>query len=335
MSNKDEVLQIEDLRVYFRVYEGLARVLDGVTLKVDQGERVGLVGETGCGKTVTAKVLMGMINSPPAILQGKVVLFGNNVLKMSARQLRKMKGTMISMVFQDPLSALNPLFTIGQQLFDVIKHGARNTNGQRGRLSKQTLTRKSVEILSQVRMPDPTRILKTYPFELSGGMRQRVLIAMSLVNKPRFLIADEPVTALDVTIQAQIMNLLKDLIQQFGVSLLLISHNLGVVRDIVERINIMYAGQVVENAPTKEFFASPLHPYSEGLLQCVPRLTGERFSRGIKGMVPDYTEPPPGCRFHPRCPHAKEKCRMTKPPVTSVSPGHHVACFLYGGEQNG
>jgi peptide/nickel transport system ATP-binding protein len=335
MTGEGTILDIRDLHVWFRVYEGLSRVLDGVSLQVQEGERVGLVGETGCGKTIAMKTAMGILKSPPSQFpQGEVFLAGHDVLKMSSTEILRMKGRTVSMIFQDPLSSLNPVFTIGQQLIDVIRYGQRQP-AHGGRPSKARLSRAAAEALTTVRLPDAERILKLYPLELSGGMRQRVLIAMALVNKPRLLIADEPGTALDVTIQAQILALLKGLVKEEHIAILLITHDLGVVREMAERVYIMYAGQVAEEGPATSLFDDPRHPYSRGLLASVPRLTGKLMARGIPGTVPDYTEAPPGCRFHPRCDHAMVKCAEQKPPLMEASGQRLVACHLHSGAGNG
>ena len=326
------MLEIRDLHVHFRVYEGISRVLDGVSLNVRKGERVGLAGETGCGKTLSMKTVMGALKIPPAIIpKGEVILDGQNILKMSAEQLLQMKGTKVSMIFQDPMNALNPVFTVGTQLFDVIRFSNRHTSNG-GKLSKKEILNRAITALDEVRLPDPKRILTSYSLELSGGMRQRVLIAMALVNGPRFLIADEPTTALDVTIGAQILDLLSGLVKTKGISVLLITHNLAVIQETTERVNIMYAGQIAEAASTVLLFENPKHPYSQGLLASVPRLTGGEIAEGIHGTVPDYTVAPSGCRFHPRCDYAMPICSREKPPLTMVEPGHYVRCWLYAEE---
>lgn len=326
------MLDIRDLHVHFHVYEGLSRVLDGVSLHVLKGERVGLAGETGCGKTVTMKSVMGMLRIPPAAVpHGEIFLDGRNVLKMSKKELRRMKGTDISMIFQDPMNALNPVFTVGQQISDVIRFSGRRTGEDEKSLKKHEIHKRAIAILGEVRLPDPERIVNTYPIELSGGMRQRVLIAMDLVNKPKFLIADEPGTALDVTIQAQILDLLKELVNTKHISILLITHNLGVIQEMTERVYIMYAGQVAETARTENLFGDPKHPYTQGLIASVPRLTGGTIAEGIPGTVPDYTEVPSGCRFHPRCLHKMPVCSRQKPPLITLEGDHAVACYLYGG----
>jgi peptide/nickel transport system ATP-binding protein len=326
------MLEIRNLHVYFRVYEGISRVLDGVSLYLLKGERVGLAGETGCGKTVTMKSAMGMLHIPPAIIpHGEILLDNRNVLKMSKKELIRMKGTDISMIFQDPMNALNPVFTVGQQLTDVIRFSGRRS-GEEKTLSKKEIYERAIGMLREVRLPDPERIMNSYSLELSGGMRQRVLIAMDLVNKPKFLIADEPGTALDVTIQAQILDLLKELVRTRHISILLITHNLGVIQEMTERVYIMYAGQVVETARTTSLFANPKHPYTQGLIASVPRLTGGEIAEGIPGTVPDYTAAPLGCRFHPRCLHVMQICSRQKPPLIELNQEHAVACYLYGGK---
>jgi len=324
------MLEIRDLHVHFRVYEGVSRVLDSVSLNVKRGERVGLAGETGCGKTVTMKAVMGVLKTPPAIIpRGEVILDGQDVLEMSANELLRIKGRKISMIFQDPMNALNPVFTVGEQLCDVIRFAQRDSGDGRKRLSPEIHDR-AVAALEEVRLPDPERILNSYPLELSGGMRQRVLIAMALVNGPSFLIADEPQTALDVTIGAQILELLSELVKTKGISVLLITHNLGVIQETTERVYVMYAGQVAEAAPTALLFENPKHPYTRGLLASVPRLTGGKIAEGIRGTVPDYTVAPSGCRFHPRCDHVMPICSQRRPPPFLAEPDHDVGCWLYG-----
>jgi len=330
------MLEIRDLHVHFRVYEGISRVLDGVSLYVAKGERVGLAGETGCGKTVTMKTVMGLLKIPPAIIPtGEVHLDDRDILRMSPKEFLQIKGTEISMIFQDPMNALNPVFTVGEQLYDVIRFAQRRS-GNEENLSRKEIYDRAIAALEEVRLPDPQRIMSNYPLELSGGMRQRVLIAMALVNEPKLLIADEPGTALDVTIQAQILDLLSELVKTRKISVLLITHNLGVIQETTERVYIMYAGQVAETALTNDLFENPQHPYTRGLLASVPHLTGGEIAEGIRGTVPDYTAAPLGCRFHPRCDYAMPICSQKKPPLIEVEPLHSVACWLYinSGGQN-
>jgi len=317
-------LDIKNLRLNFKGYEGIARVLDGVYIQGHKGERVGLVGETGCGKTVAMKSILGLIKSPPAIYEtGEIWVNGKDILKISKKELMKLKGNEISMIFQDPLNSLNPVFTIGQQLFDIIRYG------HKVKLTKREIREKARNILKLVRLPDPERILKNYPMQLSGGMRQRVLIAMALVNEPELLIADEPGTALDVTIQDQILELLKDLVLQKNICVLIITHNLGVIRGLANKVYIMYAGQVVEQGDTRDVFDNPQHPYTLGLMRSIPKLTGDIIGEGIPGTIPDYVNAPTGCRFHPRCKHKKDVCSEKRPVLKEIAPGHFVSCFLY------
>jgi peptide/nickel transport system ATP-binding protein len=298
-------------------------------LCVDKGERIGLVGETGCGKTITIKTVLGLLKTPPASIPfGEIFLFGRDILKISSKEFLEMKGVKISMIFQDPRNSLNPVFTIGEQLRDVIRFAQRGP-GNGTKLSNKAIKDKAVSALKEVGLPDPERIMNNYPLELSGGMCQRVLIAMAIVNEPALLLADEPGTALDVTIQAQILELINKLVRTRGISILLISHNLGVIREITERIYVMYAGQVAETAPTADFFKNPQHPYSQGLLASIPRLTGGSIAEGIPGIVPDYTIAPSGCRFHPRCNYSMSVCSQKKPELYKIKANHYVACHLY------
>jgi peptide/nickel transport system ATP-binding protein len=325
------MLEIRDLDVHFRTYQGVSRVLDRVSLSVSRGERVGLAGETGCGKTVTMKAVMGMLKTPPAIIpSGEIFLDGHDILNSSSEERLRMKGAEISMIFQDPMSALNPVFTIKEQLRDTIRFGSRYS--ETPKLSRDGIHARAVAALREVGLPDPERIMQNYPFQLSGGMRQRVLIAMALVNEPSFLVADEPGTALDVTIQAQILDLLNELVGTKKISILIITHNLGVMQEIAERVYVMYDGQIVETAPTAVLFENPKHPYSQGLIASVPRLTGGEMAKGVPGTVPDFFAIQSGCRFKTRCEHAMPVCSQKKPPLQVFEPSHHVACYLYGGK---
>jgi peptide/nickel transport system ATP-binding protein len=318
------LLEINDLHVEFKVYGGILKVLDGVNFRVDVGEKVGLVGETGCGKTTTMKAIQRILPMPPGrISDGEIFFKGQDVLKMRADELRRMRGRGISMIFQDPTAALNPVFTIGQQLGPVIRSAATET------LSRRQIREMAVVPLKEVALADPERLLDSYPVQLSGGMRQRVCIGMALATDPELLIADEPGTSLDVTIQDQVLRLLHGLVEKKQTSVILITHMLGVVRETTDRVYVMYAGTMVEVAPTQKLFASPLHPYTQGLMDAVPKLTGGGIAKGIPGRIPEYLNPPTGCRFHPRCPHAMEICRREKPPHFTVGDEHEVACFLY------
>ncbi len=320
------LLEIKDLHVEFKVYGGVLKVLDGVNFHVNAGEKVGLVGETGCGKTTTMKAILRILPTPPARITGGEIFFkGQDILKMRQQGLAKMRGSGISMIFQDPTAALNPVFTIGQQLGAVVQHVSPANRG----LSKREIREKSIIPLKEVALADPERLLDSYPIQLSGGMRQRVCIGMALATDPELLIADEPGTSLDVTIQDQVLRLLHGLVEKKGTSVILITHTLGVVRETTDRVYVMYAGNIVEDAPTPKLFAEPLHPYTQGLMQAVPKLTGGGIASGIPGRIPSYLDPPPGCRFHTRCPHVMDVCRREKPSYFKADEDHGVACFLY------
>ncbi len=325
------LLNIQDLRVHFDVYGGTLRVLDGVNFVVHAGEKVGLVGETGCGKTTTMKAILRILPMPPARIPGGQIYFkGQDVLKMGQNALRKVRSEGISMIFQDPTAALNPVFTVGQQLGAVIKYSMEGK-----KLSKKQVREGSLNPLREVALPDAERMLDSYPIQLSGGMRQRVCIAMALAASRELLIADEPGTSLDVTIEDQILRLLHRLVEEKDVSVILITHTLGVVREITDRVYVMYAGNMVEVADTQELFADPLHPYTHGLMEAVPRLTGGGVSDGIPGRIPNYLNPPTGCRFHPRCSQVMDICRQEKPAFYRTSERHEVACFLYRDDGRG
>ncbi len=324
MAAQTPLLEIQDLELEYKAYGGALKVLDGVDLRIHPGEKVGLVGETGCGKTSTMKAVLRVLPVPPARIRGGSIRFnGQDVLGMSQRALRQVRGRGIAMIFQDPTAALNPVFTIGEQLGAVIRSQSD------GRLSRRQVRAAAVEALREVALADPARLLEAYPIQLSGGMRQRVCIAMALATKPELLIADEPGTALDVTIQDQVLRLLHNLVEERNTSVILISHSLGIVRQLTDRVYVMYAGSIVESAPTRRLFAHPGHPYTQRLMEVVPRLSGGGIAPGIPGRIPNYLDPPTGCRFHPRCPHAMAICRRYKPPAYTLEEGHQVACFLY------
>jgi peptide/nickel transport system ATP-binding protein len=324
--SRQPLLEIKDLRINYKVYGGVLKVLDGVDFVVYPGEKVGLVGETGCGKTSTMKGILRILPMPPAQIAGGEIYFkGKDILRMSQNQLYKVRGNGISMIFQDPTAALNPVFTIGQQMEAVLK----NATFDGKRLGQRQVKQEAVQALKEVALADPERLLKSYPVQLSGGMRQRVCIAMALSTQPEMLIADEPGTSLDVTIQDQVLRLLHNLVLEKNTSVILITHTLGVVREVTDRVYVMYAGNMVESAPTKQLFANPCHPYTQGLMEAVPRLTGGGVADGIPGRIPDYLNPPTGCRFHPRCPHVMDICQQQKPLTYEVDAGHEAACFLY------
>ncbi len=318
----DPILKIEDLHVEFKVYEGVLRVLNGVQLTVNPGERVGLVGEAGCGKTTTMKCVLRILPSPPGrITAGKIFFHDRDILRMSQHEIQRVRGAGISMIFQDPTAALNPVFSIGDQLTTVIRYNTRDS------LDKKEIRRRAIAALREVQLPDPERIFAGYPVQLSGGMRQRVCIAMALATEPELLIADEPTTSLDVTIQDQILRLLHELVEQHGTSVIFITHSLGVVREMADRVYVMYAGSIVEGATKEELFSNPLHPYTLGLMSAVPKLTGGGIAEGIPGRIPDYLDPPRGCRFHPRCSQVVSMCSAERPRLMRVNDDHEVACF--------
>jgi len=320
------LLEIKDLHVWFRVFKGFLKVLEGVNFVVWPGERVGLVGEMGCGKTTTMKAVMRILPMPPAIIpEGEILFKGKDILKMGRGELQEIRRKKISMIFQDPTAALNPVFKIGTQLRDTV----RFARGSKRSITKGDIRTRTMQVLKEVSLPDPERILENYPIQLSGGMRQRICISMALISTNELLIADEPGTSLDVTIKDQIRRLLGGLVEKLGTSVILVSHALGAVRNMTVRVYVMYAGSMVEVAKTKALFANALHPYSQGLLAAIPRLAGGGVGEGIPGHIPEYINPPTGCRFHPRCKHTMPICRNKKPPFFKVEEGHQVACFLF------
>lgn len=321
------LLEIKDLSVHFKVYGGVLKVLDGVNFRVFPGEKVGLVGETGCGKTTTMKATLRVLPVPPALVpKGEILFKGRDILRMRNAELYQMRGQGISMIFQDPTAALNPVFTIGQQMEAAIRYASPSSR----RFSHREVRERAINHLREVALADPERLLGSYPIQLSGGMRQRVCIGMALSTEPELLIADEPGTALDVTIQDQVLRLLHRLVEETHKSVILITHTLGIVRQMTDRVYVMYAGNMVEVAPTRKLFAAPAHPYTKGLMAAVPKLTGGGIASGIPGRIPEYLHPPSGCRFHPRCPQVMPICKREKPPFFQIdSEGHQAACFLY------
>lgn len=326
----DNIVDIRDLHVNFKIYEGILKVLNGVKFRVGRGEKIGLIGEAGCGKTTTMLSLMKILPMPPGIIEnGEIFLNGKDTLKMNSKELQQMRRSTASMIFQDPTAALNPVFKIGVLIGDVVKFSQLS---QGRKVSKEEIKDRTIKVLQEVAMPDPERIMKNYPIQLSGGMRQRIAIAMALVSEPELLIADEPGTNLDVTIQDQVLRLLGDLVTKKNTSIVLISHALGAVKGLVDRVYTMYAGNMIEDALTDDLFSDPLHPYTQSLFKAVPKLSGGGIPPGIDGRIPNYLNPPTGCRFHPRCPHVKPICSEKLPPINHVGGEHNVACFLYGGE---
>jgi oligopeptide/dipeptide ABC transporter ATP-binding protein len=317
------ILEIKGLRTQFILREGTVTALDGIDLTIYENESVGIVGETGCGKSMTAFSILRLVPNPGKITAGSIKFKGVELTKLTPEEMRGIRGRLISMIFQDPSTSLDPVFSIGKQLGEVISL-------HQGVYDKEALRKKVLDALRLVRIAAPENVIKQYPHELSGGMKQRVMIALALSCSPALLIADEPTTALDVTIQAQILNLLKDLARKTGSSMMLITHNLGVVAETCDRVCIMYAGRIVEDAETFELFARPLHPYTMGLLNAFPKL-GERREElsVIRGTVPNLMIPFPGCAFVDRCDRATDLCMSKKPTRVEVSPGHFVSCHLY------
>ena len=321
----EEVLKIEDLRTSFFTGEGVARAVDGVSISVARNRTLGLVGESGCGKSVTALSILRLIPSPPGrIVGGKITLVGENILSVPEIAMRHIRGKLASMIFQEPMTSLNPVLTIGTQIMEAVRI---HTN-----MSKAEAREIATAYLSRVGMSMPDRMMSQYPHQLSGGMKQRVMIAMALCLKPALLIADEPTTALDVTIQAGIIRLIKDLQAQTGTAVLIITHDFGIVAEMAEEVAVMYAGKVVEAGRCETIFSSFLHPYTEGLFKSLPGRTkrGDRLYT-IAGTVPSALSFPMGCRFHPRCPLAIEKCSNEEPPLVDMGASHLCACWVRAG----
>ena len=318
------LLEVKDLKTQFFTREGVVKAVDGVSYSIGEGKTLGLVGESGCGKSVSALSIMRLIPEPPGkIVEGSIVFEGRDLVSLPDKEMRSIRGNHVSMIFQDPMTSLNPVIKIGLQMTE----GIRVHLG----LSREEAEKRAVELLTAVGMPDARRRLKDYPHQFSGGMRQRAMIAMALSCDPKLLIADEPTTALDVTIQAQILGLLKRLQGQFGMSILLITHDLGVVAGVSDHVCVMYAGRIVEQAETGELFEHPHHPYTLALLNSIPRLDTEGHAplANIPGLPPDLVDPPKGCRFHPRCEFAGDRCREGEPPplVSLDGSDHLVACW--------
>jgi peptide/nickel transport system ATP-binding protein len=320
------LLEVNDLQTQFPTRSGLVRAVDGVSFHLDRGELLGLVGESGCGKSITALSVMRLISPPGKIVSGEILFDGKDLLKLSDAQMRQMRGDDIAMIFQDPMTSLNPVFTVGEQIAEALRLHRK--------LSVREARQATIEAMREVAIPDPARRFKDYPHQLSGGMRQRVMIAMALACNPKLLIADEPTTALDVTIQAQILELLDELRKQRELAVLLITHDLGVVAEVADRVAVMYTGRIVEQSPVEELFARPKHPYTEGLLRSVPKLTSEHVVRKerletIEGVVPRPTDLPPGCHFAPRCAHRMPRCTQEDIPLYGLDGGVKVRCVLY------
>ena len=316
------LLEVKDLRTYFYTYEGVVKAVDGVSYELEEGETLGLVGESGCGKSVSALSVMRLIPDPPGkIVAGEIQFENEDILKVDMDDMRRIRGGKISMVFQEPMTSLNPVLTVEKQLTETLELHMGMTKGE--------ARREGVDLLARVGIPDPESRIKQYPHQFSGGMRQRVMIAMALSCNPRLIIADEPTTALDVTIQAQILELMKSLTTEFGVALIVITHNLGVVARYADRMNIMYAGKIIERGTAMEIYANPRHPYTIGLLHSVPRLDQPRREKldPIEGQPPDLINIPEGCSFRARCRWAIDKCAIEAPPLMPTSDGHWSACW--------
>jgi peptide/nickel transport system ATP-binding protein len=326
MPTNAPLLEIEGLKTHFFTRDGIVRAVDGVSFSVAPGETLAVVGESGCGKSVTSLSIMRLVASPPGrIVDGSIRFQGKNLLALSEREMRDIRGNDISMIFQEPMTSLNPVLTIGRQITETLTlHQG---------LDRAAAEARATEMLRLVGIPEPAQRLKQYPHELSGGMRQRVMIAMALACDPRLLIADEPTTALDVTVQAQILDLMRQLKSKTGAAIILITHSLGVVAEMAQRVVVMYGGRKVEEAPVGPLFSQPRHPYTQALLGSVPRLgsslaeaNGQRLAE-IPGVVPSLKEAIPGCIFAPRCAHATQRCRSEYPPLEEKAPGHWVACW--------
>ena len=320
MENKlttEKVVDVKDLHISFRTFKGYPHVLNGVNVHVNKKERISIVGETGCGKTTTVNAIAQILARQARIDKGEIYFKGKDVLTMPQKELKRLRAENVSIIFQDPIASLNPVFTIGQQLKEVIRY-----SGIEGAGDKKVQEEKAISALKETSLPDPERIMDSYPFQLSGGMRQRICIAMSLATPRDLVMADEPTTNLDVTIQDQVLKTLRQRVEEKESALILITHSLGVAREMADRIYVMYAGNMVETASSKEIFKECLHPYTKGLMSCIP------------GHIPNYLDPPKGCRFAPRCPYASSRCNEAQPPMFEAAPEHYVACYLYEGKSN-
>jgi len=320
------LLEIKGLKTHFATDEGMVHAVDGVDLVIDRGETLGVVGESGCGKTVTALTAMKLIAMPPGrIVAGEVLWQGRDLVPLGPEEMQKIRAKEIAIIFQEPMTSLNPVYSVGEQIAETVR--LHEGLGRRAAMDR------AIELLRLVRIPNPERMYRDYPHQFSGGMRQRVMIAMALSCNPQLLIADEPTTALDVTIQAQILELIGELKAKLGMAVMLITHAMGVVAETAQRVVVMYAGKVVEEAPVRELFARPKHPYTQGLIRSIPRIdtaaTAKTRLEAIKGVVPSLLEPREGCRFAPRCKHARDECSQATPPLREIAPGHKVACVLH------
>ena len=324
---KEVLLEVRNLQTHFKTDEGQARAVNGVDLKVPKGETLGLVGESGCGKSVTALSIMRLVPEPPGrIIGGEIIFDGQDILKLREAEMRRMRGNTLSMIFQEPMTALNPVYRIGSQMAEVIQLHQK--------VSKKEAMDRALDMLHKVGIPDPKQRLREYPHQISGGMRQRVLIAMALSSHPKMVIADEPTTALDVTIQAQILDLMNQLKEEMGTSNLLITHDLGVIFEMAQWVAVMYAGKIVEYAAVSDLFSQPLHPYTTGLMNSIPQIDQpvpkDKMLRSIPGMVPSLFDLLEGCTFQDRCNHVFDRCRREEPGLADLGSGHMVRCWLHG-----
>lgn len=330
MTEEKTLLDIRNLRTYFYTYAGIVKAVEDVNIKINEGEIYGLVGETGCGKSVTALSVLRLVPNPGKVVGGEILFKSQDLLKLSENEMRdRIRGTEIAATFQDPATFLAPSYTIGTQLTDIIK---AHLNSKKP-YDRNYVNKRMLETLKSVNLPDPKRVVRQYPYELSGGMRQRVMIGMGTSSRPSLFIADEATTFLDVTIGAQILRLFVDLNKREGITIMIITHNLGIVGEICNRVSVMYAGQVVETCTVDCLFNNPMHPYTIGLIEAIPGMESEKDQlTDIPGTIPNLIEPPSGCRFNPRCTKATSICREMAPEMVEVEPGHFVSCHLFNGE---
>ncbi|QGG51354.1 ABC transporter ATP-binding protein [Lysinibacillus pakistanensis] len=323
------LLKVEDLTIKFKSRQGVVKAVDNLNFELAQGSSLGIVGESGSGKSVTSLTIMGLLQNANTEITGSIDFDGLDLLKLSPREMRKIRGNSISMIFQEPMTSLNPLHTCGKQIMEPILIHQKD-------VSKQEAKKQAIELLRMVGIPSPEQRFHEYPHQMSGGMRQRIMIAIALACNTKLLIADEPTTALDVTIQAQILDLMSSLKKKRNMSIIMITHDLGVVKEMCEKVVVMYTGQIVEKSPTELVFADPLHPYTKGLLNAIPKISSkvERLE-AIEGSVPDALNMPRGCSFHPRCKFATEKCKLESPPLFQLEDGREVKCFIYDGSERG
>jgi len=323
------LLKVEDLTIKFKSRQGVVKAVDNLNFELAQGSSLGIVGESGSGKSVTSLTIMGLLQNANTEITGSIDFDSLDLLKFSPREMRKIRGNSISMIFQEPMTSLNPLHTCGKQIMEPILIHQKD-------VSKQEAKKQAIELLRMVGIPSPEQRFHEYPHQMSGGMRQRIMIAIALACNTKLLIADEPTTALDVTIQAQILDLMNSLKKKRNMSIIMITHDLGVVKEMCEEVVVMYTGQIVEKSPTELVFADPLHPYTKGLLNAIPKISSkvERLE-AIEGSVPDALNMPRGCSFHPRCKYATEKCKLESPPLFQLEDGREVKCFIYDGSERG